>query len=171
MHYVHGGGAERAEDGREGEGDGFRDVGFVAFGVGGAGAAAYEEDEIFGAVAAEMNFFHDRGGHVAVDDFADDDGGFFDSDAQRLRDFFADGIERAIFIQALVDIGDGAAAGADGKSLDHGDADHPAINDGAKIVAADAVFDYQSDVEAGAAHVRHDDILVAENFCYVVRAH
>src|ERR1700752_2814057 len=58
--------------------DGFGDVGFEAFGVGGPGATADEQDEFFGAVAAEVNFFHDRGSHVAVDDFAGDYGGFFD---------------------------------------------------------------------------------------------
>src|SRR5277367_62145 len=169
-----------------------------------------------------MNFFHDSGSHVAVDDFADDDRGFFYTDAQGLGDFFAHGLDGAIFIEAhfsaeiilgvqvaednvcvgdggfgaaeietrragdgagtaradlhaifeeFVDGGDGAAAGADGERLNHGDADHPAIDDGAKIVTADAVFDDEADVEAGAAHVRHDDILVAENFGYVMRAH
>jgi hypothetical protein len=76
----------------------------------------------------------------------------------------------AIF-EKFVYVGDGSAAGADGERLDHGDTDHPAVDDGAKIVAADAVLDDEADIEAGAAHVRHDDILVAENFRDVMRAH
>ena len=150
------------------------------------------------------------------------DGGFFDADAERLGDFFANGLNGAILIEAhsaaviilgievaeddvgvgdsrlgaaeietggaghragaaradlhaifeqFVHAGDGAAAGADRESLDHGDADHPAVDDGAEIVAADAVLDDQADVEAGAAHVGHDDVLVAERLWHVMRAH
>ena len=86
--------------GRESKGDGFGDVGFEAFGVRGPGAAADEQNEFFGTVAAEVNFFHDRGCHVAVDDFADDYGGFFDADAQGLGDFFAHGLDGAVFVEA-----------------------------------------------------------------------
>ena len=45
------------------------------------------------------------------------------------------------------------------------------VNDRAEIIAADAVLDDQSYVEARAAHIGHNHVLVAERLCNVVRTH
>ena len=50
----------------------------IAFGMRGAGAAAHKQNKIFGTVSAQMNFFHDRRRHIAVDDLADEHRRFFD---------------------------------------------------------------------------------------------
>src|SRR6516162_80749 len=169
-----------------------------------------------------MNFFDDRGGHIPVDDLANDLGCLFDLHAERLCDFLADGLGSSVFVQPhpaaevviridvaehdvgvrysgllataiethwsrhgtcafrpdlqlvlqqLVDPGDGTATRADGQCLNHGDANHPTVDNWAEIVAAHAVLHYQSHIKARSSHVRHDHVAVAECLCDVVRAH
>ncbi len=73
--------------------------------------------------------------------------------------------------QIVVDPGDRPAAGPDRQGLEHRDGDHPAVDDRAELVVADAGVDDQADVEAGPAHVTGDHVLVAQRGRQVVRAH
>ena len=83
----------------------------------------------------------------------------------------AAGADLQAVAQQLVEPRNRASARADGERLDHGDADHPPIDDGAEVVTANAVFDHQPDVKARAAHISHHHIVNAQRLRDVVRAH
>src|SRR5262249_18728223 len=53
-------------------------------------------------------------------------------------------------------------AGADRQSLDHGYANHPAIDDRPEVIASHTVLDHKSHIKTRTAHVSHDHVLVAE---------
>src|ERR1700683_5012543 len=65
----------------------------------GTRAASYEKNKLLRAVAAEMNFLHDRGSHIAIDDFSNDYRAFFNTDPEWLGGLVAHALNRAILIQ------------------------------------------------------------------------
>ena len=63
--------------------------------------------------------------------------------------------------------GDRAAAGPDGTRLQDGHIHPPAVDEGMVLVEPAAAGHHQAEVEAGAAHVRDDDIIIAERLADV----
>ena len=100
VHDIHGRRPERAEHGRKREGHSFRNVSLVSFRMRGTRPASNEKNEFLRAVASEMNFLHDRGSHIAVDDFSYDHRAFFHADSERLGDLVAHRLNRAILVQS-----------------------------------------------------------------------
>src|SRR5208282_4061944 len=81
------------------EHDGFWDVALKSFGVRGASSATDKKNELFGAISAQVDFLHDRGSHIAVDDLANDCRSLLDADSQRLGDLVAHRLNCAILVE------------------------------------------------------------------------
>ena len=60
-----------------------------------------------------------------------------------------------------VELGDGAAAGAEGDQVHHRNRHQPAVDHRIEVVVLDAALHHDADVKAGAAHVGGDDVAKA----------